>query len=375
MLKLNALTGALQTTGGKYMRIHDRYILKGFIASWFGSLLVFSVLILAYLFVAEMRTFIDEGAGWTVIVRYLICSFPQFVGLMLPFISLVAAVFYFHRLTAHNEVTALLSSGISRLRMAFPVLVLGFLASVSLWWWNERIVPDMSVQARAILDNEIEKKDLQTAQKYGRWFRAPNNRIFKAAWYNELEHVLHDVKLFEVDRETSMLKVLTEAPEAHWEDPYWRFVNPTYREFEDGKLIKIETPESRLVEGSPDDLEALRIRPKEMSYDELSHLVAQLSAEGENTQRFLPALYSKTAFPWACFILLFYAVSCGLRVGGEGVTVDLGLVMIVTLLYYSLFTLLLTLGEKGKIPPWTAAWGTNVLFATVGIFYFRRVNG
>jgi lipopolysaccharide export system permease protein len=356
------------------MRIHDRYVISGFVTSWLGSFGVFTILISSYLLMAELRSFLKESADLGSVGRYLLFSFPQFGGLLIPFISVTAAVFFFHRLTIHNEITALLASGVSRRRIAFPVLVLGLFLTGLLWLWNEKVVPAATMRARDILDNEIEKKDLQAARGRGRWFRAPNNRFFRAEWYDDERQVLHQVMLLEVNRESSDLVGLTEAPEARWVDGYWVFDHPVYWEFDQGKPRRAQSPAVRKVEGSPDDLEALAIRPREMSFADLSEVIRQLADEGESVRRFLPELWAKTAFPWACLILLLYAVASGLQVRGEAVTLNLGVVMAVSLAYYGLFALLLAIGEKGRINPWVSAWGSNVIFAIGGLFYLHRVN-
>ncbi len=356
------------------MRIHDRYVISGFLTSWLGGFAVFSILIFSYLLMAELRTFLKEDADLESVGRYLLYSFPQFGGLLVPFISVAAAVFFFHRLTIHNEITALLASGVSRRRIALPVFVLGLFLTGGLWWWNEKVVPPATAIARDVMDNDVEKKDLRAARNRGRWFRAPNNRFFRARWYNDESKVLHQVMLFELDRDTNDLIGLTEAPEARWVDGYWVFDRPIYWSFDHGRPIQALSPKTRNVEGSPDDLDALAIRPREMSFAELSQVIHQLRTEGESVRRFMPELLAKTAFPWACLILLFYAVASGLQVSGEAVTLNLGLVMAISLAYYGLSALLLMLGEKGGLNPWVSAWGTNVVFTVGGLYYLRRIN-
>ena len=121
------------------MRIIDRYVLRQFICTFLVCYLSMTGLFIVFDAFTHMEEFLrcgrEQGSVLGLLTSYYsyrsVLFFDQMVGLL----SLIAAMFTISCLQRHNEMTALMSAGISRLRVAVPVIamavVIAFLAAGS----------------------------------------------------------------------------------------------------------------------------------------------------------------------------------------------------------------------------------------------------
>jgi lipopolysaccharide export system permease protein len=85
---------------------------------------------------------VGKGLPWTVIVEFLVLSLPHVIALALPMAVLVAVLYAFNDLAASNEITALSAGGVRPRQLMVPVVGLGVLAAVVMYWFNDRVLPD-----------------------------------------------------------------------------------------------------------------------------------------------------------------------------------------------------------------------------------------
>jgi lipopolysaccharide export system permease protein len=85
---------------------------------------------------------VGKGLPWTVIVEFLVLSLPHVIALALPMAVLVAVLYAFNDLAASNEITALSAGGVRPRQLMMPVVGLGILAAVVMYWFNDRVLPD-----------------------------------------------------------------------------------------------------------------------------------------------------------------------------------------------------------------------------------------
>lgn len=134
------------------MRRHDRYVLKAFWGTFLAVLLFFSVLVIVLDLserVAKLTRFWGaiEAAG-----RSPIGVLAEFYGTLLPFMWLKlmpfcvpsAAAFCLARLIRHNELTPLLTAGVSMRRVVWPIVLSTVLIVLGMFVMQETLVPNLS---------------------------------------------------------------------------------------------------------------------------------------------------------------------------------------------------------------------------------------
>jgi lipopolysaccharide export system permease protein len=361
------------------IRLHDRYLLRNFLLSLTGTLAVLSILAMIYLLFTELGDFLEHRASPLLVALYLGYSLPQFIVLVFPFACITAAYFSLFGMMRRGEIVALIGAGQPLVRLVLPLLIFGLLASGATGFWNEYVAAASARKARDIIDNSIKKKAIQREEREGRWLRGRKNRIFHVRWYDQEHATLHFVTMMEMAEDFSHLNRLIEAKSATWEgndlvfrDAYLR----TYSEArEEGVLHDPTRPVViRNIDETPEDFAALRVRPREMNYAELSEFIEMLEEEGESTDRYRPELYAKLAFPLSCLVLILFAVTSAVRYREGTPALDLGILIAVGVGYYAFTVFLLDIAHRGILPAAVAAWGTNIIFGTVGGVLLARLN-
>jgi len=118
------------------------------------------------------------------------------------------------------------------------------------------------------------------------------------------------------------------------------------------------------------------VKPKEMSWNSL-----RLLLPGSTTREFnlykkaMVEVQKRLALPFACLVLGIFALPLGCSFEGArqqvGIVFSLGLFLV----YYSVFSFGMSMGEAGKIPPVIGLWLANVIFAVatgVGLYFTAK---
>lgn len=133
-------------------RKHDRYVFRAFLSSLFAVLFFFSVIIVVLDSAERVRRLtrywdrIVEGGRNPLVVlgEYYATLLPFLWVRLMPFGVAAAAAFCLARLTRHNEVTSLLTSGVSMRRTVWPILGSAILVVVGIFAMQDEVVPELS---------------------------------------------------------------------------------------------------------------------------------------------------------------------------------------------------------------------------------------
>ena len=133
-----------------------RYILKAHIAPF---ILSFFIVIFVFTFQFIMK-YIDQlvgkGLSWWIITQLITLNLAWMVTLAGPMAALVAALMAFGSLSSSNEITIMQSSGLSSIKLIFPVLVVSGLLCYGLIVFNNRILPEANHRVRVLM-TDIQK--------------------------------------------------------------------------------------------------------------------------------------------------------------------------------------------------------------------------
>jgi lipopolysaccharide export system permease protein len=128
-----------------------RYLIRVHLGPFLFALGTITGLIFLNSVAQRMEGLLGKGLSWTVLGEFLLLSLPHTVALSLPMSVLVAVLYAFSELTASNEITALSSGGVRPLRIMLPVLAMGAVATATMLYFNDNILPEANHRLKNLM--------------------------------------------------------------------------------------------------------------------------------------------------------------------------------------------------------------------------------
>jgi lipopolysaccharide export system permease protein len=357
------------------LRIHDRYLLKQYLKIFFFSILAFVVIYVTVDVFEEIDNFIDHEAGLRCIFAYYYYSIPFILTYIIPVSLLLGTVFAMGVMSRRNEITALVASGISLVRIAAPVMVTALLVSIGSAYFNDVVVSKANRKNKDIMRYCIEKKTPPPpGLKENFHYLGADGFVYHARTYNHAAMAFYDVVIQQFDVHTLQRRI--DARKADWREDHWVLVDGIERVFgEDGESIRpfeeLEIPE---ITERPEDFGKKEVEQDNMTFKELSDYIEKVRRSGGDVRRYLVDLYFKLSFPLSGSIFVLIGVAFASAKRKPSIATGFGLTLLIAFMYYGVLRVGQTLGHNGVIPPLLAAQFGNILFLGVGLYSLARAN-
>ena len=325
----------------------------------------------------KFRLFVSLKAAFSDAFLYFLFRLPEIIFEMTPLAILLSTFISMGLMSRRNEITAFLASGISITRIITPVIIFGFSVSVLLFVLNLSVISSMNKKAEYIKKVQIEKKNPDSFFKQGRfWFKNGKRTIYNIQMIDTTQNRFLGVTVYQLE-EDFQLQEEKLAKELVYQDKRWILLNGIQRKFYDNGRIEFlpfkEKPIS--LNKTPDDFKRSKPLYREMSYSDLAHYVSRLKEEGYTPSKYLVDLHRKVAFPFSSFIMVVLAIPFSLRKEIKThFTTGLGVSLFIGMSYWIIFQIFLSLGYSGILPPWLAAWLSNILFLIIGASLFTTIQ-
>lgn len=385
------------------MKIISRYVLKEVFTFFSISLLTFTGLLLTVRMLKLTSLIVNRGVEISQIATVFLAIIPTFLEIALPMATLLGVMLAFARMCGDSEMVVLRASGISILKFIVPIgifaLVIGgtgLFVSVVLRPWG------FSTLSTALF--EIARSKSTSGLTEGVF-----NKIGQLTLYAEkidyqtgdLSKVIVDDKRNDTQRkvviakrgkivadaETQTISLLLGEGVAHESDGqnYSRTafqsnslsVNPmemkddskkgqTSRELAGPQLqqtIDHYKEKLRTTEGDGIEVYGQTLTRKEL-------LKKFRRAKIEYGQRL--------SLPYASVVMAFIGMALGImsprtqRTWGAGFAATLGLVVFI--LYYSIFSIGLTMADSGALKVWIALWAPNIITTAIAALLVYKVG-
>jgi lipopolysaccharide export system permease protein len=173
------------------------------------------------------------------------------------------------------------------------------------------------------------------------------------------------------------LRKRIEAEEAQWAEDQggtgiWKLAHVVLYDFEGGKVYSLAEMAYPYLESPTLFSRGIR-KPEEMGITELFRYMERLNASGIKDSKLLVDFHVKVSYPFTNFFMMVLglALSGMSRTGGglfaSGVGISLSVV------YWLLYTFMLSMGYARVIHPVLAPWIVPVLFGMIAAYLFRRI--
>ena len=351
------------------MKTLQRMYLKEFL-----FLLVLITTVLAVLFsvvsvVEKLDELLPLGLSTGKIIMIGISEIPRLLGFLLPMGALICTIFVLSLASRRNEITIIKASGENLRRFFIPFLVASVVLIPVDFLIAEYISPVFVGNANRII-NSSKNSGRVSYQDNNVWFRAKGGTIIRARLFIPETEELLGVSVISL-RGGELVKRI-EAERGTWQKGNLLLHNTTIYDtvkntvkFSRKMLIKdIEKPE-------------LTVKAKERVYDEMGafgliRYRKRLNALGYRNDKLAVDIQSRFSYPLTNLFMLLIGIFLSLKSRhGTGI-LSAGTGILITLIYWFLFTMSLSLGYTGILPAALSAWTVPVVSSAAAFILLLR---
>lgn len=358
------------------LSIIDRYILKRYLVTFLGMLLLFVPIGIMANLAEKIGKIIDNEAPLSEVIAFY-GNFTLVIGnLLLPIFLFLSIIFFTSKLASNTEIVAILSSGVSFGRFLRPYLIGASLVAILIFMMGMFIVPHASIGF-----NEFEYKYF----KKGRQDRITEN-IFNQL--NGTDYIY--VSSFDPNRKIGYnftyehfdsiqkLDYKISASNIRWveADSSYRLTNYVNRKIRDGvEVLESKSRLDTIFSFELDDLTPVSYVAETKNLFELNDFIEDQKRKGaSNINAYILVKYKRWALPIAAFILtiIAVAVSSVKRRGGMGLNLAFGIgVAFIYIFFDKIFG---TLAEQSGFSPLLAVILPNLFFGVLAAYMLIKAK-
>ena len=347
----------------------DRYLTKE-ICKHFAIVLIAAIgIYLAVDFFENADKFINAGLPVSRILLFFQLKLPLMAVQITPVGTLLAVLITFGLMNKNNEIIALKSGGMSVYHFLRPILILGLLVSVGLFFLSEAVVPITIGKSNEIWRREVKKNTMTSTQK-NIWFKGRHS-ISHISYFHPKDQTISGITLNYFDQEFRLTRRV-DAAKGRFKQGRWVFydsmeqvLNKKTGSYE----VEFQSEKVEDIDFLPEDLQRAAKKSEEMSFQELYRYVQDVEAEGYDATSYRVDFHGKFALPVACLMLSSIGTGITLRKNtNQGLSVPIIYGITVVFLYWISQSFCVSLGYGGLLPPVIAAWSANFIFACFGAF-------
>ncbi len=352
------------------MTILDKYLTKEILKCLVMVLAVVLGLYVIVEFFSKADNFMEAGLSISRLMRYLQLKLPQILIQITPIGVLLAVLIALGLMNKNNEIIALKSGGGSVYLLLKAVLSIAVFLSIVLFFLSEIVVPITISKANRIWLVEVKKKPALTTRQKNIWIKG-NRIIYFIKYFNPQNKSMSGVTLNYFDKEFHLSKRV-DANSALYKADKWIFYGIMEQEFNvesrsyDVRFYPHQTHE---IDIHPEDLKRVFKKSEEMNITELFSYIQEVESEGYDATAFRVDLHARFALPVLTVIVCIIGIGIAVRrKGREGPSVSIALGALMVFLYWVLHSFCLSLGYGGLLPPFVAAWISNIIFSCYAVF-------
>ena len=344
------------------MNILDRYVLREYLKAFFVGLLFFiALIIIVRLLDKDIKKFDDDVAYMTA-VKIVLFQAPRRIMEVVPVAAFVAVFFVLGKMVQTSEFTAMKAGGLSVYRLLIPILIVTLaICGLFAFFYNKIAAP--AFHEAHLLQNQVRPRRGRNIV-----FKGKSDRIFYSQRIALDDREIQHLTIYEYDADAELARVIF-AKSATWTSIEWQLSDGYIRHFKGGIEVGYEAFDTYTIERNEDPARFIGSEkdPRAMTIKELREQITYKQEAGQISRKEQVKLYHKTAYPFAAVVVVMLGAPIAIRFGRAGFFAGLVLAFFLSFIYWALsFATLEGLSESGKIHPFLACWGANILYAVVG---------
>lgn len=366
------------------MKLIDKHLLREFLIPVFYCLAGFALILIIGEISGDIHRLFKIKPPWYIIVMFYISALGPSMQYLAPASLMLGALYALYGLTNNNELTAMRASGISIYRIMIPFLAVGIVFSIGTAVLSETWIPHAEEWVAEMRKSKFESIKTKVIDQC-----IYLNKSQKRQWVVKNFDTKHPrvLKNIEVKQETDAGErdYIITAKKAEYLDGNWWFYNAEIQNFTNGNPLG----KSKLIGLSPDSVVEMNQYSEEPSdfvssvrdwrFLNLREMYHYLDVnKGLLTKRSLAekqyGFHSRIAMPWACFIVILFAIPAGAKTGRQGAIFAVFTAIALLVGFYTLSQIGVIIGSTGLTPPWLGAWLANIVFCIIGLIMMVRIR-
>lgn len=374
------------------LTLMDRYVVHSFLSPFFFCLFSF----IAIWVIAD---FTDNGSAFTglpisIMITFYRVQVPSVILFVMPIVVLLSGLFALSKMSRSNELISMIGAGRSVLRILLPLLIVGAYSSLICLAFKYEWAPASVGYKDAIMD--AAKKE-SWARKHGKevkgdiwakhgWMHV--NEIDRRTWFVghvpfKLSDEMADVIVIQLDGEDQPRRIW-KAKRAKWvwnaQPPQWVLSDVQIYRYDENHIPRIRSQDELIVEDWHETPWMVLSSSQDPEHLGIPGLTMYLNANQEMDDRQLAPFRTNWwyvfAEPLSCFVMLLVAAPLGIVYSRRGVMGGVTAAIVIFALMYVMRGTLLAMGHGDRVPPFLAAWMTNITVGVIGcgLLWFRAQN-
>lgn len=367
-----------------WMGVMDRYISRAFLNSFFLCTIILTLIWFLGDFTDNMRNFKDFKDPTSETIRFYGTQLPMVFNLILPYTLLLGTLWALAKLSGTSEITGMLQSGRSIMRLCIPILLYGSMVAIYYGIFAFHWAPNASLY-RSLTMDAISKQRGGIHSDFSIVFKNEvDQRIWRAEKPPTINHPGEPFMGIVIEQFKAPGKIDYEifAEEASWDagTRIWTFKNANKRFHKDGytgeDIPYFEDSTPKTLTSNFDETPWQIISPSKRvdtnGTPAIYEILKARTGNDKERRKMNTEWHVRIARIFSCIILILIAIPCAINfqrrspMAGVGIAIGIAAAM---LLFYEIFP---TLASAGFLPCWLGAWLTNFIYIWMACYLFRK---
>ncbi|MDX5478388.1 MAG: LptF/LptG family permease [Cyclobacteriaceae bacterium] len=355
------------------MKILDKLIIKDFLKTYFFVVLMLILIVLVLDFTEKNDSFIRNKVPAKEILMYMGNYGLYLNNLLTPITVFISVIFITSKMAGRTEIIAILSSGVSFMRMLVPFFIGAAMIGLASFLLNGWVLPGATAGVTEFKSRWLEENKFYTENNIHIKV-APDVYAYISRYYTSgntgYSFTLEQIRDGQLIAKLSADRIVWDTAINSWSVKNWRL-----RELHEmGEKYTVGESLDTLLSITPNDFDLPTNHHETLKLPDLTRQIEVLEARGaDNVNYYKIEKYVRFMSPFAAIILTFIGVIVSSKKtrGGSGFQIALGFML--AFVYIIMFLLSRTFAEAGTEFPILAIWMPNLVFAVTGLVLYKTV--
>ncbi len=361
------------------MKIIHQYVLKEFLKSFFGALILTLGLFIIVRLLDNLTFFlkISERTPFTDYLFYFIYQLPFTFLYTYPLSSMFATNYTLGKMNAHNEIICMYATGKSIIYICLPIIIFIFFLSSIFFIFEEPIIYNPHEKylllSKKMARSSLIKKNLrENIAIFGR-----ENKIYFIQKYDQMNYEMENTHIVYLNKNNIFSNIISARKLTYnVNSNIWAGSNVYIRTFEKEKEISFIHHKNINLElqEKPFDFERENRKTIDISRKQAKIIANKLKIIGGEVAKWETEYFFKLGNPFIAVIIVFLSIPIAVFSKKTSFVNSLFLIIITTFIFFIISYVGRSLGVNEFFPPYLGAWLGHIIFIFTSYLLFKKAS-